>query len=85
MAGVATPSAAYKMISIPDALDIVLSETEVLPAETVPFQAALHHTLAEDVRAAEPVPGYRASIKVTNRLQAQPPHPLHSPTAATRG
>jgi gephyrin len=59
----ATPSAAFKMISIPEALDIVLSETTPLPAETVPFQNAFQHILAADVLGAEPVPGYRASIK----------------------
>jgi gephyrin len=59
----ATPSAAFKMISIPEALDIVLSETNPLPAETVPFQNAFQHILATDVLGAEPVPGYRASIK----------------------
>jgi gephyrin len=59
----ATPSAAFKMISIPEALDIVLSETNPLPAETVPFQNAFQHILAADVLGVEPVPGYRASIK----------------------
>ncbi|KAL4517973.1 hypothetical protein Ndes2526A_g02339 [Nannochloris sp. 'desiccata'] len=58
-----TPSAAFKMISIPEALDIVLAETNPLPAETVPFQKAFQHILAADVLGAEPVPGYRASIK----------------------
>lgn len=51
------------MISMDEAVDTVLSKTDLLPAETVPFQAAFKLTLAEDVRAAEPVPGYRASIK----------------------
>lgn len=63
--GVATPSAAFKMISIPEALDIVLAETHPLPSEAVPFQRAFQQTLAEDVQAAEPVPGYRASIKAS--------------------
>lgn len=63
MVGPATPAAAYRMISIPEALSTVLSETVPLPAETVPFHSAFQHTLAEDVSAAEPVPGYRASIK----------------------
>ena len=61
--GPATPSAAYKMISIPEALEITLSEAELLPVESVPFQAAFQHTLAADVCGVEPVPGYRASIK----------------------
>jgi gephyrin len=61
--GPRTPSAAFKMISIPEALEIVLSETQLLPAQRLPFQDAFRHTLAEDVHAAEPVPAYRASIK----------------------
>lgn len=63
----ATPSAAYKMMEVPAAVELILGETEALPAEQVPFQAALGHTLAADVRAAEPVPGFRASIKVGGR------------------
>jgi len=63
MSGPATPAAAFKMIEVNEALEIVLSHTEALPVEVVPFQAALKRNLAEDVRAAEPVPGYRASIK----------------------
>ena len=63
MAGPATPSAAFKMISIPEALQVVLSEAQPLPADEVPFAAAFRRTLAKDVCAAEPVPGYRASIK----------------------
>lgn len=59
----ATPAAGFKMISIPEALDTVLSETGTLSVITIPFQEALHHTLAADVFASEPVPGYRASIK----------------------
>ncbi|KAI7845411.1 hypothetical protein COHA_001116 [Chlorella ohadii] len=60
----ATPSAFYKMLSVPDAVELILAETEPLPAVALPFQAAARHTLAADVRAAEPVPGFRASIKV---------------------
>lgn len=64
MAAPATPAAAYRMLSVPAAVELILAETAPLPAETVPFQQALRHTLAADVRAAEPVPGFRASIKV---------------------
>lgn len=60
----ATPSAFYKMLSVPDAVELILAETAPLPAVALPFQAAARHTLAADVRAAEPVPGFRASIKV---------------------
>ncbi len=59
----ATPAAFYKMLSVPDAVELILSETAQLPAEEVPFAAAFQHTLAADVLAAEPVPGFRASIK----------------------
>jgi len=65
----ATPSAFYKMLAVPDAVELILSETEALPAEEVPFQSAFQHTLAADVLAAEPVPGFRASIKAS-RLEA---------------
>ena len=64
MAAPATPAAAYRMLSVPAAVEQILAETEPLPAEEVPFHQALRHTLAADVRAAEPVPGFRASIKV---------------------
>ena len=60
----ATPSAFYKMLSIPDAQAKVLAESERLPAVEVPLAQALHHTLAADVLAPEPVPSFRASIKV---------------------
>ncbi|EFN52667.1 hypothetical protein CHLNCDRAFT_58800 [Chlorella variabilis] len=59
----ATPSAFYKMLSVPDAQELILSETQALPPVEVPFQQALQHTLAAEVRAAEAVPGFRASIK----------------------
>jgi hypothetical protein len=70
MAAPATPSAFYAMLSIPEAQETILAETAPLPAEEVPFQQALHRTLAEDVLAAEPVPGFRASIKASHRPPA---------------
>ncbi|PSC71843.1 Molybdopterin biosynthesis CNX1 [Micractinium conductrix] len=51
------------MLLVPDAVELILSETEALPAQRLTFQAALHHTLAAPVAAREPVPGFRASIK----------------------
>lgn len=63
----ATPSAFYKMLSVPDAQELILSETQALPPVEVPFQQALQHTLAAEVRAAEAVPGFRASIKVRHK------------------
>lgn len=67
----ATPAAFYKMLSVPDAVELILSETALLPAEEVPFAAAFQHTLAADVRAAEPVPGFRASIKASILMPQQ--------------
>lgn len=64
MAAPATPAAFYKMLGVPEAQELILAETAALPPVTLPFTAALHHTLAADVAAAEPVPGFRASIKV---------------------
>lgn len=52
------------MLPVPEAEALVLQETEPLPADSVPFQQAFQHVLAEDVLAREPVPGFRASIKV---------------------
>jgi molybdopterin biosynthesis enzyme len=63
MAAPATPSSFYKMLLVPDAQELVLEETEVLPAVTVPLHQAFGCTIAEDVTAAEPVPSFRASIK----------------------
>ena len=45
------------MLGVPDAQELILAETQALPAVELPFQKALQHTLAADVRAAEPVPG----------------------------
>ena len=64
MAAPQTPSLLYKMVSIPEAQQTVLDNTDLLPAQTVPFHKALQHVLAEDVLAQEPVPSFRASIKV---------------------
>jgi hypothetical protein len=69
----ATPSAFYKMLAVPDAQELILSETQELPAVEVRFQDALHHTLAAEVRAVEPVPGFRASIKVRAENHCLPP------------
>lgn len=63
MAAPQTPSATYKMLSVAEALELVLSETEPLSAETVALAEAFQHTLAVDVLAPEAVPAYRASIK----------------------
>ena len=62
--GPATPSALYKMISIPEAQDAVLAETQSLPSTSVGLADADGHILAEDVKAPEDVPPFPASIKV---------------------
>lgn len=67
MAAPATPSAHFKMVSVPAAQEQVLQETQHLPPVTVPFHQALQHVIAEDVLAQEPVPGFRASIKVRSK------------------
>ncbi|GLI59317.1 hypothetical protein VaNZ11_001172 [Volvox africanus] len=54
---------AYRMISIPDAQDIVLTHTQTLGAVTVGLSGALGRVLAEDVRAPDSLPPFPASIK----------------------
>ena len=67
--GPATPSALYKMISIPEAQEIVLSETQPLPSVSVGFVDAVGSVLAENVQAPENVPPFPASIKVRSTSQ----------------
>lgn len=62
--GPATPSALYKMISIPEAQHIVLAESQALPSISVSLSEACGAILAEDVSAPEDVPPFPASIKV---------------------
>ncbi len=62
--GPATPSALYKMISIPEAQELVLSETQPLPSVSVDLAEAVGSVLAENVQAPENVPPFPASIKV---------------------
>ena len=62
--GPATPSALYKMISIPEAQKIVLAETACLPSVSVALTEAVGCILSEDVQAPENVPPFPASIKV---------------------
>ncbi|XP_047317740.1 molybdopterin biosynthesis protein CNX1 [Impatiens glandulifera] len=51
------------MISVDEALQIVLSVSQRLPPVTVPLHEALNKVLVEDVRAPDPLPPYPASIK----------------------
>ena len=57
------------MISIPEAQDIVLSQTQALPSVSVALPEAVDSTLAEDVHAPDDVPPFPASIKVCTSRQ----------------
>ena len=60
----ATPAANYGMISVSDAVGLILENTSALPQEHVSLQDAVGRVLAADVRAMDDLPPYRASIKV---------------------
>ncbi len=77
--GPATPSALYKMISIPEAQELVLSETQPLPSVSVDLAEAVGSVLAENVQAPENVPPFPASIKV--RSTSQPFELSHMPAS----
>ncbi|KAL3518670.1 hypothetical protein ACH5RR_021259 [Cinchona calisaya] len=51
------------MISVEEALEIVLSQSRKLPPVTVPLQDAIGKILAEDIHAPDPLPPYPASVK----------------------
>lgn len=53
----------YKMITVEEALSIVLRETPVSEMETIKYSDCLGRYLAEDVFAKEPLPPFPASIK----------------------
>ncbi|MBI3943389.1 MAG: molybdopterin molybdotransferase MoeA [Chloroflexi bacterium] len=53
----------YPMISVAEALEIILSRTEMLAPVALPFQQALGRVLAEDVVARQPFPPFAASAK----------------------
>ncbi|XP_060197083.1 molybdopterin biosynthesis protein CNX1 [Lycium barbarum] len=52
-----------KMISVEEALEIVLNVAQRLPPVTLPIHEALGKILAEDITAPDPLPPYPASIK----------------------
>ncbi|KAL6518700.1 calnexin Cnx1 [Orobanche hederae] len=52
-----------KMLSVEQALEIVLEVAQRLPPLTVPIHEALGKILAQDVAAPDPLPPYPASIK----------------------
>jgi gephyrin len=53
----------YAMLSVGDALAIVLAQAQTLAAVTVPLPDALGRVLAEPVIARDPLPPFAASIK----------------------
>ncbi|KAG8371062.1 hypothetical protein BUALT_Bualt13G0047900 [Buddleja alternifolia] len=57
-----------KMVSVEEALRIVLGVAQRLSPVTVPIHAALGKILAQDVAARDPLPPYPASIKVSLSL-----------------
>ncbi|EXB53803.1 Molybdopterin biosynthesis protein CNX1 [Morus notabilis] len=61
--GVTEGSTNPSMVSVDEALRMVLAVAQGLPPVTVPLHNALGMVLAEDVRAPDPLPPYPASIK----------------------
>jgi gephyrin len=57
------PESAYTMLPVEEALAVVLSQAQTLPAVHVPLHEALGRVLAEDVHAGEPLPPFPASVK----------------------
>lgn len=53
-----------KMISVEEALEIVLNVAQRLPPVILPIHEVLGKILAEDITAPDPLPPYPASIKV---------------------
>ncbi len=56
-------SSDYPMLPVAEALEIVLREAQPLPPRRLPAAQALGLVLAEEVRAAAPLPPFAASIK----------------------
>ncbi|PHU29421.1 Molybdopterin biosynthesis protein CNX1 [Capsicum chinense] len=61
--GTQTSSSTNKMISVDEALEIVLNVAQRLPPVTLPIHDILGKILAEDITAPDPLPPYPASIK----------------------
>lgn len=55
------------MLSVDDALQTVLRVAQRLEPVTVSLQGAVGLVLAEDVHAPDPLPPYRASVKVNRK------------------
>lgn len=54
---------AYRMLAVPEALEIVLGQSEPLPPVVLPLGQSLNMVLAEDVVAPDPLPPFPASMK----------------------
>lgn len=57
------PESTYPMLSVPDALDVVLAQAAPLPPIRLPAAAALGCVLAQPVAAADALPPFAASVK----------------------
>ncbi len=57
------PESTYAMLSVPEALGVVLAHTEQMEAVTVPLRQALGSVLAAEISAHDPLPPFAASIK----------------------
>ena len=68
-----TPAASYRMISVPEAQDLILQHTFRLQQQQVPLAEAVGCVLASDVQAMDNIPPYRASIKVSGTAPSRPP------------
>jgi len=58
-----TTESPYPMLAVDDALARVLAEVSALPAQVTPLADAVGLVLTETIRAAEPLPPFRASVK----------------------
>ena len=63
--GVTEGSTEPSMLSVDEALRLVLRVAQRLPRVTVPLHESLGKVLADDVTAPDPLPPYPASIKVS--------------------
>ena len=81
MAGPATPAAAYRLISIPEAQETVLRHALPLPPQRVGLGSAVGRILLQDVLAPEPLPPFPASIKACT---LQVPHQVLAQALAVR-
>lgn len=57
------PESPYPMLSVEDALETVLRQTELCPPQLIDLRDAGGMILAADVRASDPLPPFPASVK----------------------